>query len=96
MIALVLVAATGATTVANIGGHVGVADLAVVALGRLPRRDQWSSAPAVLAPTGVGRLLQPLTVFHPEWVGDRIETSPPRYPGSATRPIAILRCFAAR
>ena len=32
-----------------------------------------ASAPAVLAPAGFGRLLQPLTVFHPEWVGDRIE-----------------------
>ena len=29
--------------------------------------------PAVLAPAGFGRLLQPLTVFHPEWVGGRIE-----------------------
>ena len=24
-------------------------------------------------PTGFGRLLQPLTVFHPEWVGERID-----------------------
>ena len=31
------------------------------------------SAPAVLAPDGFGRLLRPLTVFHPEWVGGRIE-----------------------
>ena len=28
-----------------------------------------ATTPALLAPAGVGRLLQPLTVFHPEWVG---------------------------
>src|SRR5438552_7646540 len=28
-----------------------------------------ASVPAVFAPAGVGRLLQPLTVFHPVWVG---------------------------
>jgi hypothetical protein len=33
-----------------------------------------AGAPAVIAPAGIGRLLQPLTVFHPEWVGDRIST----------------------
>src|SRR5436189_84429 len=31
------------------------------------------SAPALLAPGGFGRLLRPLMVFHPEWVGGRIE-----------------------
>ncbi len=30
------------------------------------------SAPAVMAPSGVGRLLRPLTVLHPEWVGGQI------------------------
>ena len=34
-----------------------------------------ASAPALLAPAGFGRLLQPLTVFHPEWVGERIDTA---------------------
>ena len=48
-------------------------------------------APAVIAPAGVGRLLQPLTVFHPEWVGDRITRSPGPWSGSASvRP----RCSA--
>src|SRR5262245_41971841 len=32
-----------------------------------------ASAPALLVPSGVGRLLQPLTVLHPEWVGTRIK-----------------------
>src|SRR5262245_35464280 len=32
-----------------------------------------ASVPAVLTPAGFGRLLRPLTIFHPEWVGERIE-----------------------
>jgi hypothetical protein len=47
-----------------------LADLAVVAVGRIP---DWTivSAPAVLAPAGVGRLLQPLTGDSPR-MGRRI------------------------
>ena len=33
-----------------------------------------ATTPAVFAPAGFGRLLRPLTVFHPEWVGNRIST----------------------
>ena len=93
MIALVLVAATGAMMVAEIGGHVGS-----------PIWPSWLwagfligtivSAPAVLAPAGVGRLLQPLTVFHPEWVGDRIENLTAALSRFREHPGAILGCFA--
>jgi len=93
VIALVLVAATGATMVAEIGGHVGS-----------PIWPSWLwagfligtivSAPAVLAPAGVGRLLQPLTVFHPEWVGDRIENLTAALSRFREHPGAILGCFA--
>ena len=93
VIALVLVAATGATMVAEIGGHVGS-----------PIWPSWLwagfligtivSAPAVLAPAGVGRLLQPLTVFHPEWVGDRIEDLTAALSRFREHPGAILGCFA--
>jgi uncharacterized membrane protein YbhN (UPF0104 family) len=93
LIALALVAALGATTVASIAGHVPS-----------PIWPTWlwagflgatmATAPAVLAPTGVGRLLQPLTVFHPEWVGDRIESVTAALSRLRDRPIAILRCFA--
>jgi uncharacterized membrane protein YbhN (UPF0104 family) len=93
VIALVLVAATGATMVAEIGGHVGS-----------PIWPSWlwagfligtiAAAPAVLAPAGVGRLLQPLTVFHPEWVGDRIEDLTSALSRFRERPGAILACFA--
>jgi hypothetical protein len=71
LMALVLVAAMGATMAAGRAGH-----------GPAPIWPSWLwgglilaalvSAPAVLVPAGVGRLLQPLTVLHPEWVGDRI------------------------
>ena len=43
-----------------------------MALGGLSARRRLT-APAVLAPAGFGRLLQPLRFFHPEWVGNRID-----------------------
>jgi len=52
------------------------------------------TAPAVLAPSGVGRLLQPLTIFHPEWVGDRIDNVTSALLRFRARPSAIARCFA--
>jgi uncharacterized membrane protein YbhN (UPF0104 family) len=92
VIALVLVAATGATMVAEIGGHVAS-----------PIWPSWLwagfivgtivSAPAVLAPAGVGRLLRPLTVIHPEWVGSRIEDLTSALARFRERPAAILSCF---
>jgi hypothetical protein len=79
--------------VAEIGGHVGS-----------PIWPSWLwagfligtivSAPAVLAPAGVGRLLQPLTVIHPEWVGDRIEDLTAALSRFREHPGAILGCFA--
>ena len=70
LMGLVLVAALGATAAVDLTG------------ASVPVWPSWLwggflaatlvSAPAVIAPAGVGRLLQPLTVFHPEWVGDRI------------------------
>jgi len=53
-----------------------------------------ASAPAVLAPAGFGRLLQPLTVFHPEWVGDRIDTITSVLERFRGRPQALGGCFA--
>jgi len=92
LIGLVLVAALGATMVAEIGGH-----------GPMPIGPLWLwagfviaamvSAPVVLAPDGVGRLLQPLTVFHPEWVGTRIENIIAALSRFRDRPSAIVSCF---
>jgi glycosyltransferase 2 family protein len=53
-----------------------------------------ATAPAVLAPDGFGRLLQPLTVFHPEWVGDRIETLTGALARFRSQPGALAGCFA--
>ncbi len=72
LMGLVLVAAMGATAAgAGAGGTRAI-----------PVLPSWLwagfllatliSAPMVLSPAGVGRLLQPLTVLHPEWVGGRI------------------------
>ena len=41
-------------------------------MGRVPG-GAAATTPAVFAPAAFGRLLRPLTVFHPEWVGGRID-----------------------
>jgi hypothetical protein len=51
------------------------------------------SAPALLAPAGFGRLLQPLTVIHPEWVGGRIENLTGVLARFRARPRALAGCF---
>jgi uncharacterized membrane protein YbhN (UPF0104 family) len=53
-----------------------------------------ASAPAVFAPVGFGRLLRPLTVFHPEWVGDRIEKLTDVLSRFRAQPGALAACFA--
>jgi uncharacterized membrane protein YbhN (UPF0104 family) len=90
LIGLVLVAAVGATIAS--GGHHPV-----------PIWPAWLwagfalammvSAPVVLAPGGVGRLLQPLTVLHREWVGDRIESTTTVLYRFREHPGAIVGCF---
>lgn len=92
LIGLVLVAALGATMVASTVGHMAS-----------PIWPSWlwvgfvlammASAPAVLAPDGVGRLLQPLTVLHPEWIGDRIDSLTAALVRFRDRPLAIASCF---
>jgi hypothetical protein len=50
------------------------------------------AVPALMAPAGVARLLRPLTVLHPEWIGTRIET----LTGALARfgrPWLLARCF---
>jgi uncharacterized membrane protein YbhN (UPF0104 family) len=92
LIGLVLVAALGATMAASVARHVPS-----------PIWPSWLwmgfllammlSAPAVLAPAGVGRLLQPLTILHPEWVGDRIDSVTTALSRFRQRPGAMLSCF---
>jgi uncharacterized membrane protein YbhN (UPF0104 family) len=92
MMALVLVAAVGATA----AGYLHPA--------RTPIWPLWlwagfliaagACAPVVFAPDGFGRLLQPLTVFHPEWVGDRIDKLTGALANFRDQPSALIGCFA--
>ena len=93
VIGLALVAAIGATIGADTVGH-----------APSPIWPSWLwagfllativSAPAVLAPAGVTRLLHPLTVFHPEWIGGRIEALTSALQRFRGRPEALVKCFA--
>ena len=90
LMGLVLVAAVGATAT---GGA-----------GTVPVLPSWLwagfllatlvSAPAIIAPAGVARLLQPLTVFHPEWVGDRITRITDALGRFRERPASLFNAFA--
>ncbi len=51
------------------------------------------ATPAVLLPNGVARLLQPLRVFHAEWVGDRILRFTGALDRFRRRPSALAACF---
>jgi glycosyltransferase 2 family protein len=51
------------------------------------------SAPAVLAPAGLTRLLQPLTALHPEWIGERIDKMTSALERFRDRPAALGGCF---
>ena len=91
LLGLVLVAAVGATAAGTV--HPAA----------LPIWPMWlwagfliaaaASAPAVLAPNGFGRLLQPLTVFHPEWVGERINTITAVLARFREQPHVLAECF---
>ncbi len=95
MLGLVLVAAIGATVAGRVAGT-----------GPSPIWPSWlwagflvsaaATAPAVLLPAGVGRLLRPLTVVHPTWVGDRIEKLTTALGRFRQRPGALARLFRRR
>jgi glycosyltransferase 2 family protein len=92
LMALVLVAAVGAT----IAGRVHPA-----AMPNWPT-GLWLAfavgvvlaVPAVFAPELVARALRPLTIFHAEWVGDRIEQLTGALAKFRDNPGPILACFA--
>jgi glycosyltransferase 2 family protein len=93
VIGLALVAALGASIGAGMVGH-----------APSPIWPSWLwagfvlaaavSAPAVLAPAGVSRLLKPLMVIHPEWVGSRIETLTSVLQRFRHRPLSLAGCFS--
>ncbi len=93
LLGLVLVAATGATAAVGVGS------------GRaLPVLPSWLwagfvfatvvSLEAVISPAGVARLLRPLTVFHPEWVGGQIARITDILGRFRRSPWSLLNAFA--
>jgi uncharacterized protein (TIRG00374 family) len=92
LMALVFVAALAASAAAEIPAHVASPIWpSLLWAGFLFAAA--AAAPAVVAPAGFGRLLQPLTVFHREWVGDRIEKLTDVLVRFRERPAAIASCF---
>lgn len=93
VIVLALIAAVGATMTGLMPGHPASpiwppslwAGFVIVAA---------ACAPIVIAPGGVSRLLQPLTVLHPEWIGGRIESLTNVLVRFRERPSALASCFA--
>jgi uncharacterized membrane protein YbhN (UPF0104 family) len=93
LMGLVLISALGATMVAGLQGHT-----------QSPIWPSWLwatfllgaavTAPVVWSPEGFGKLLRPLTVLHPEWVGGRIQTLISALGRFRNRPGALVSCFA--
>lgn len=103
VMALVLVAACGASVVAASGSAAGHTALRLWPTWFWANLPSWfwavfflgaaATTPALFAPSGVGRLLQPLTVLHPEWVGGRISTLMTTLERFRDRPAALVSCF---
>ena len=91
LMALVLVAAVGASAAGRV--HPAVTPIWPMWLWAGFLVGAVASAPAVFAPDGFGRMLQPLTVFHPEWVGERIDTLTGALSRFRDKPSALVGCF---
>jgi uncharacterized membrane protein YbhN (UPF0104 family) len=92
LMGLVLIAAMGASMAVALHGQ-----------GALPIWPSWLWAsfvagaaiaiPAMYAPEGLGRMLQPLTFLHPEWVGERIQTLTDTLTRFRDKPSSLIGCF---
>ena len=92
MMGLILVAATGATLLEVENGA-----------AQLPIWPGWlwvafaagllAGVPLLLSPALLGRLLQPLTILHPEWVGGRIGTLTQTLERFRNHISAVVSCF---
>jgi uncharacterized membrane protein YbhN (UPF0104 family) len=91
LMGLVLVAAVGASAVGIVHGHSSPIWPTWLWAGFL--LGAAVAAPAVMAPGGVGKLLRPLTVVHPTWVGERIEKLTTALARFRARPAALVVCF---
>jgi uncharacterized protein (TIRG00374 family) len=92
LIALVFVAALGATAIGRL--HHAAAPIWPVWLWAGFLAGAAATTPAVFAPAGFGKILRPLTVFHPEWVGTRIETLTGALARFGEEPGALVTAFA--
>src|SRR6476620_5455852 len=92
LMALIFVAAVGASAAGAV--HPAALPIWPIWLWAGLLAGAAASAPAVFAPVGFSRLLQPLTVFHPEWVGSRIDTLIEILTRFRARPGTLARCFA--
>ena len=92
LMALVLVAATGASVAAAV--HPAALPIWPVYLWAGFLAFVAAASPAVFAPDGFGRLLRPLAVIHPEWVGNRIDKLTDVLSRFRARPGALASCFA--
>src|SRR5262245_12112668 len=93
LMALVLISALGATTAAKLYGS-GASPIWPSWLWAVFIASAVLTAPVVYAPEGFGRLLQPLTVVHPEWVGTRIDKLTAALSRFRERPSALAGCFS--
>jgi glycosyltransferase 2 family protein len=91
LMALVFVAALGASAAGAV--HPAALPIWPVWLWVGFAAGAAASAPAVFAPAGFGRMLRPLTVFHPEWVGNRIEKLTDVLSRFRAQPSALAGCF---
>src|SRR6185295_366842 len=88
---LVLVAAMGATAAGRM--HPSATPIWPLWLWAGFVAAAAACAPMVYAPDGFRRLLQPLTVFHPEWVGNRIAKLTSALARFRDQPGALAACF---
>jgi uncharacterized membrane protein YbhN (UPF0104 family) len=93
LMALVLISAVGATAAARYYGS-GASPIWPSWLWAVFLAAAAITAPVVYAPEGFGRLLQPLTIVHPEWVGKRIDNLTAALSRFRERPSALAGCFS--
>ena len=93
LMALVLIAACGATIASTLHGS-GTSPVWPSWLWAIFVAGAVVIAPAVYSPAGVRQLLRPLTILHPEWVGERIETMTGALVRFRAAPQALLGCFS--
>jgi len=91
LMGLVLIAAVAATAATRAGGAEGPVPSYALWLGFLA--GAAVALPAVLAPHGLERLLNPLRAFNPEWVGARLQQLTGVFTRFRQAPVALAGCF---